>query len=390
MEMAAREMIEQRESDWLAPYAMHAADSRGREHRSERDPWRSEFQRDRDRIVHSRAFRRLAHKTQVFISEAGDLFRSRLTHTMEVVQLARTAARRLRLNEDLTECISLVHDLGHPPFGHRGEDMLAELMADYGGFEHNKQTLRIIEDLEIRYPEFPGINLTYEVRESVVKHSAHGKVDLIPVRYRPDEGALLEAQLADQVDAVTYDCHDIDDGLRSGVITLDQLNEVELWRGAWGQAQDESPHGTSNKLLVDRAVRILLDALLGDLVEHSQRQIDAARLLDTNALRLQAEHLIGLSPSMQRAKSDLEAWLFSNLYRDWRVNRTFHVARRQLTDLFGFFVDHSDSLPAEHQARIPRVGLHRAVADYLAGMTDRYAMDEHRKLFGDLLRKSFR
>ncbi|TVR44293.1 MAG: deoxyguanosinetriphosphate triphosphohydrolase [Planctomycetota bacterium] len=381
MQQADRGVVEEREERELAPWAMRSALSRGRDHAAPADRWRSAFQRDRDRIVHARAFRRLAYKTQVFINSQGDLFRSRLTHTMEVAQLARSAAQRLRLNGDLVECISLVHDLGHPPFGHRGEDMLAELMADYGGFEHNLQALRIVEELEHRYPEFPGLNLTYEVRESIVKHSAHGEASKVPQRFHPKEAALLEACLVDEVDSITYDCHDIDDGLRAGIISLQGLSEVPLWSGALAQASEESPSGTAEKLLIDRAIRILIDAFIGDLVDNSQRAIGHAGLSNMTDLRAhQTANLITLSGSMATAKAQLEGWLFDHCYRHWRVNRTFHTARATLRDLFTFYVSHPDALPDEHQERIDGSGLHRTVADYLAGMTDRFAIDEYRRI----------
>jgi dGTPase len=364
----------------LAPYAMRAALTRGRDHRSELDPWRTEFQRDHDRIVHSRAFRRLQYKTQVFANDEGDHFRTRLTHTLEVVQIARSAGRRLGLNLDLIECIGLVHDVGHPPFGHRGEAMLAELMADHGGFEHNRQTLRLVEELETRYPEFPGLNLTYEVREGIVKHGAVHDPARIPHRFRPDEGALLEAQLVDEVDSVAYDCHDLDDGLRAGYIALDALAEVPLWQAAWREAVDASPRQAPQKLLIDRAVRILLDAMVGDLVESSRAAIAVQGLDSLAAVRAARTQAIAPSPSMRDAKHTLEAWLFAHLYRNWQVNRVFHQARRMLAELFAFFVAHPDSLPPEHAGRANGPGLHRTVADYIAGMTDRFAVEEHRRL----------
>lgn len=375
-----RSDIEAREDATLAPYAMRAAQSRGRQYTSIADNYRSEFQRDRDRIVHSRAFRRLQYKTQVFTNDEGDHFRTRLTHTIEVAQVARVAARRLRLNEDLVECVALVHDVGHPPFGHRGEDLLAELMKDHGGFEHNRQGLRLVEELEIRYPEFPGLNLTYEVRESIIKHSAHYDRAKVPRRFAPDENPLLEAQLVDEIDSIVYDCHDIDDGLRGGYVSVEQLREVPLWTGAWSEAVAASPRGTSDKLIVDRALRLLLDSLVGDLVEHTESQIRARGIDSFAALRACPHQLVGISPSLKNAKESLEAWLFANLYRDYRVNRVFHKARRVLSELFTFFTTHPDSMPPEHAARTEGAGLYRAVADYIAGMTDRFAMDEHQKL----------
>ena len=365
----------------LAGYAMQGADTRGREHPHDPDPARDEFTRDRDRVVHCRAFRRLQHKTQVFTSDQGDHFRNRLTHTIEVAQLARSAGRRLRLNEDLVECIALVHDVGHPPFGHQGETMLDELLQGRGGFEHNLQGLRIVEQLEIRYPEFPGLNLTYELRESIVKHSAHYDRAKVPARFAPDQAPLLEAQLVDEMDSITYDCHDVDDGLRAGLITLDGLREVPLFAGAWAEACDASPRGTATRLLIDRAIRRMLDSLVSNLVEFSALGIAQRRLTSVAAVRSCPEQVVSLAPSMVEAKEILEAWLFRNLYRHHLVNRTFHRAKRILRQLWEFYISHPDALPPEFAQRIDHDGLERLVADYIAGMTDRFAEDEHRRLF---------
>jgi dGTPase len=357
------------------------AASRGREHAHLPDPQRGEFARDRDRIVHSRAFRRLQHKTQVFTWDEGDHFRNRLTHTIEVAQVARSAGRRLGLNEDLIECVALVHDVGHPPFGHQGEVLLAELMQAHGGFEHNRQTLRIVEELERRYPEFLGLNLSYEVRESIVKHSAHHDRTRIPERFHPAESPLLEAQLVDEIDSIVYDCHDIDDGLRGGYISLAGLREVPLWAGAWAEAVEASPRGTPENLLVDRAVRRLLDSFVGNLVETTRAALAAHRVVDVAGVRACPEQLVSVSTTMKDAKERLEAWLFANLYRHYLVNRTFQRAKRILADLFTFYVDHPDCMPPSHEARRER-SLQRTVADYIAGMTDRYAIDEHARLVG--------
>ncbi len=372
--------LEAGEAASLAPYAMTAAASRGRDHAHQDDPWRTAFQRDHDRIIHSRAFRRLQYKTQVFPNDEGDLFRTRLTHTLEVVQLARSAGRRLGLNPDLIECVGLVHDLGHPPFGHRGEAMLAELMADHGGFEHNRQALRTVEELEVRYPDFPGLNLTYEVRESIVKHGSDRDPARIPQRFHASDAALLEAQLVDEVDSITYDCHDLDDGLRAGYIDPDAVQEVPLWQAAWREAAEASPRATAPKLIADRALRILLDAMLGDLIDTSRSLLAAKGITTLGDVRAAREPLIQPSPSMREAKQVLERWLFANLYRHWQVNRKFHLAQRIVADLFAFFTAHPDSLPPEHAQRAAGAGLHRAVADYIAGMTDRFAGDEHRRL----------
>jgi dGTPase len=364
----------------MQPYGLPSAATRGREHPTEPDPGRNEIQRDRDRIVHSRAFRRLQYKTQVFTNDEGDHFRTRLTHTIEVAGLARAAARRLGLNEDLVECVALVHDIGHPPFGHRGEDLLDGLMKDHGGFEHNAQGLRIVERLEQRYPEHPGLNLTYEVRESIVKHSARFDPGRVPTRFHPEEQPLLEAQLVDQIDAVAYDCHDIDDGIRAGLIGREGLMEVPLWAGAWAEAVEASPRGTAEKLLIDRALRRLMAALVNDLVATTQGRIAAAGVDAVAAVRRQPDQLVEFGRSTREAKEELEAWLFRHLYRHWRVNQTFHAARKVLADLFAFFTTNPDTIPTDFAARIDGDGLHRVVADYLAGMTDRFALDEHRRL----------
>jgi dGTPase len=372
-----REDVEAREAAVLAPYAMRAGLSRGRQHRPVADPFRTDFQRDRDRIVHSRAFRRLAYKTQVFLNDEGDLFRTRLTHTIEVSQVARTTARRLALNEDLVECVALVHDLGHPPFGHRGEAMLASLMAGHGGFEHNHQGLRVVEELEVRYPEHPGLDLSYEVREGIVKHGSHYDPARIPERFHPDERPLVEHQLVDAVDSVVYDCHDIDDGLRAGILAIEQLAEVPLWAGAWHEAVEASPRAAPRKLIVDRALRQLMDAMIGDLDEASARRLAAVPSLA--AVRAAAAPLVAQSPSMAERKAELEGFLFRNLYRHHRINAALHRAQRILAELFAFYTAHPDALPPEHAERAGSQ-LHLAVADYLAGMTDRFALDEHRRL----------
>ena len=321
------------------------------------------------------------YKTQVFTNDEGDHFRTRLTHTIEVAGLARVAARRLRLNEDLVECIALVHDVGHPPFGHRGEDLLATVMKEHGGFEHNRQGLRLVEELEVRYPEYPGLNLTYEVREAIIKHGSPYAPAKVPARFRPREAPLLEARLVDEIDSIIYDCHDIDDGLRGGYLTLDQLGEVALWQGAWREAVEASPRETPRKLLADRSLRILMDSLLGSLVEHAEEQIRELGIANVEAVRATPAPLLAVAQSMRQAKESLEAWLMANLYRHHQVNRVFHTARMVLGDLFRFFTAHPDSLPPEHAQRADGAGLHRAVADYIAGMTDRFALDEHRRLF---------
>ncbi len=378
--MIDRAAVESREQAWLAPVAMPSSASRGRAHDTKPDAFRTGFQRDRDRIVHSRAFRRLSGKTQVFIDGEGDHFRNRLTHTVEVAQVARTVARRLGLNEDLVECVALVHDLGHPPFGHRGEDMLASLMQPHGGFEHNRQGLRVVEELEVRYPEHLGLDLTYEVRESIVKHGSKYAPEQVEERFAPHQRPLLEAQLTDAIDSVTYDCHDIDDGLRGGYITLEQLATIPLWDAVWREAVEASPRAAPSKLILDRALRNLMDAMTDDACAATIARLAEDGVTDLAGVRAAGRPLVVHSPSFLAGKRELERFLFENLYRHHMVNAAFHRARRVLAELFAFWNAHPDALPPEHAARSDSVGLPRAVADYLAGMTDRFALDEYARL----------
>jgi len=375
-----RATIEAREDAWLSPMAMRSAASRGRAHDTKPDAHRTGFQRDRDRIVHARAFRRLQGKTQVFIDGEGDHFRTRLTHTVEVAQVARSVARRLGFNEDLVECIALVHDLGHPPFGHRGEDMLAQLMEPYGGFEHNHQGLRVVEELEVRYPEHLGLDLTYEVRESIVKHGSKYDPAKVEERFAPHQRPLLEAQLTDSIDSVVYDCHDIDDGLRGGYIRLEQLAPIPLWDAVWREAVEASPRAAPEKLILDRALRNLMDAMIDDACAATAVRLTEDGVADLAGVRAAKRPLVVHSPSLLAGKRELERFLFEHLYRHHVVNAAFHRARRVLAELFAFWTAHSDALPPEHAARSAAVGLHRAVADYLAGMTDRFALDEYSRL----------
>ena len=378
--MIDRAAVESREDALLARVATRSSASRGRAHDTKPDAFRTGFQRDRDRIVHARAFRRLSGKTQVFIDGEGDHFRNRLTHTVKVAQVSRTVARRLGLNEDLVECVALVHDLGHPPFGHRGEDMLASLMEPHGGFEHNRQGLRVVEELEVRYPEHPGLDLTYEVRESIVKHGSKYAPDRTEGRFHPEERPLLEAQLTDALDSVVYDCHDIDDGIRGGYISLDQLAPVPLWDAVWREAVEASPRSAPQKLILDRALRNLMDAMIDDCCAATLARLAEDGVRDLAGVRAATRPLIVHSPSFHAGKCELQQFLFDNLYRHHLVNAAFHRARRVLAELFAFYTAHPDALPPEHAARVPRAGLHRTVADYLAGMTDRFALDEYGRL----------
>jgi len=365
----------------LAPYAVCASNSRGRKVAEDSPSGRSEFQRDRDRIIHSSAFRRLEYKTQVFVNHEGDLFRTRLTHSIEVAQIARSIARRLKLNEDLVEAISLAHDLGHTPFGHAGQDALNLCMKQHGGFEHNLQSLRVVELLEERYAAFDGLNLCFETREGILKHCSleHaaqlgeiGQRFLIP--HRPS----LEAQIANLADEIAYNNHDVDDGLRSGLITLEQLSSVQLFAQHLAEVRETYPQ-LSERRVVHETVRRMINTLITDLVEQSEQNIAAQNLTDIASVR-NAPTLIAFSPEIRRLSKELKAFLHTHLYRHYRVMRMSAKAQRIIDNLFQAFMNDRRLLPPQF-ASITTDNHARSVADYIAGMTDRYAIREHRRLF---------
>jgi dGTPase len=365
----------------LAPYAARPEHSRGRRHREPPPHGRSEYQRDRDRIIHSAAFRRLEYKTQVFINHEGDLFRTRLTHSLEVAQIARSVARSLRLDEDLTEAIALAHDLGHTPFGHTGQDALNACMRPYGGFEHNLQSLRVVDVLEQRYAAFDGLNLTFEAREGILKHCAPrnaralGEVgERFIKRRRPS----LEAQLANLADEIAYNNHDVDDGLRSGLLHMDQLSGVRIVARHLRAVLREHPKVTGRRL-VHETVRRMISTLVTDLVKSSAEAIRRAAPASIKEVRLAAP-LITFSPRIREESLELKRFLRDNLYRHYRVVRMSAKARRIVADLFAAMLADPRLLPPEFQARA-REDAPRAIADYVAGMTDRYAILEHRRLF---------
>ena len=365
----------------LAPYAAHAGQSRGRLHQEADAISRSQFQRDRDRIIHSAAFRRLEYKTQVFVNHEGDLFRTRLTHSLEVAQIGRAVACNLRLNEDLVEAIALAHDLGHTPFGHAGQDALHECMKPYGGFEHNLQSLRVVDVLEERYAAFDGLNLTFETREGILKHcSAKNARELGEVgkRFLTKQQPSLEAQIANLADEIAYSNHDIDDGLRSGLLKLPQLEQVPIFLRHAHAVRKEHP-GIAERRMIHETVRRMINTLVVDLTEESRRLIAAAAPADIDAVRA-APALTGFSPAMRVEATELKSFLHDELYRHYRVMRMSTKARRIVVDLFNAFVEEPRLLPADHQSRAA-LGVPRAVADYVAGMTDRYAIKEHRRLF---------
>lgn len=364
----------------LAPYAAGPR-SRGRRHPESSPRGRSEYQRDRDRIIHSTAFRRLEYKTQVFVNHEGDLFRTRLTHSLEVAQLGRSIARNLRLDEDLTEAIALAHDLGHTPFGHSGQDALNACMKPYGGFEHNLQSLRVVDLLEQRYAAFDGLNLTFETREGILKHcSVKNARELGDVgqRFINKQRPSLEAQIANLADEVAYNNHDVDDGLRSGLIELEQLSQVAIFKRHMNATLKAFP-GLSGRRLVNETVRRMIDTLVTDLIDSSAASIKRHKPQSADEVR-SAPPLIAFSERMRDEQRDLKRFLNEQLYRHYRVARMASKARRIVTELFQAFLAEPRLLPPEFQARAGEDKA-RAIADYIAGMTDRYAILEHRRLF---------
>ncbi|HHO68953.1 MAG TPA: deoxyguanosinetriphosphate triphosphohydrolase [Gammaproteobacteria bacterium] len=374
----------------LAPYAVSDAVSRGRQHDEPPPRLRSEFQRDRDRIIHSAAFRRLEYKTQVFVNHEGDLFRTRLTHSIEVAQIARSIARALHLNEDLTEAIALAHDLGHTPFGHAGQDALNACMKEYGGFEHNLQSLRVVEELEERYADFRGLNLTFETREGILKHcSAKKAAELgeLGERFLSGRQPSLEAQLTNLADEIAYNSHDVDDGLRAGLIDVDQLSEIDLFRAQYEEVRRLHPD-LAPRRTVHEVVRRLINCQVVDLVDTSLRNIAAARPADLEAVRACSRPLIGFSDDMRTRNLELKRFLRTQLYRHYRVHRMSAKAGRVIRDLFQAFFDDPGLMPDEARAHVEALrardgecGQARAVSDYVAGMTDRYAIREHGRVY---------
>jgi dGTPase len=371
----------------LAPYAVRSNTSRGRRFIEPSASPRTEFQRDRDRIIHSSAFRRLEYKTQVFVNHEGDLFRTRLTHSIEVAQIARSIARNLRLNEDLVEAISLAHDLGHTPFGHAGQEALNTCMRDYGGFEHNLQSLRVVDTLEQRYGAFDGLNLTFETREGILKHCSPvnaKKLGEIGLRFIEKKQPSLEAQLANLADEIAYNNHDIDDGLRSGLLTTTQLDEIDFYARHRHQVELAFP-GISGRRAINETIRRMINALIVDLTNTSQQRIQAAQLKSIDDIH-NAGTLISFSESMRADAAILKLFLRDNLYKHFQVNRMTSKARRIVSELFDAFMHEPEVLPPDYQhsaSENPReiATQARQVADYIAGMTDRYAIREHRRLF---------
>jgi dGTPase len=372
---------------YMVPYAVHSHSSRGRRFAEAAPGSRTEFQRDRDRIVHSTAFRRLEYKTQVFVNHEGDLFRTRLTHSMEVAQIARSIARNLRLNEDLAEAISLAHDLGHTPFGHAGQDALNVCMKDYGGFEHNLQSLRVVDSLEERYGAFDGLNLMFETREGILKHcslSNAKNLEEIGQRFIDKKQPSLEAQLANLADEIAYNNHDIDDGLRSGLLTTTQLGEIDFYARHRREVELVFP-GITGRRAINETIRRMINALVIDLIKTSQARIQQVELHTVEDVR-NAAALIAFSEAMACEEKWLKRFLRENLYQHYQVNRMTSKARRIIYEMFDAFMQEPRLLPPDYQVVMHDdaekiVVQARKVADYIAGMTDRYAMREHRRLF---------
>ncbi len=368
-----------REEQTLAPYAMHTQQSKGRKHAEPTHSYRSLYQRDRDRIVHSSAFRRLMHKTQVHVNQPGDYHRTRLTHTLEVAQISRTMARALGLNEDLTEAIALLHDLGHPPFGHAGETALDECMQGSGGYEHNRHGLRIVEILEYRYPDFPGLNLTWEVLEAQAMHSKRPEAPEV----KPYLGVgqpFLEAQLVDACDSLAYDCHDVDDALSVGLITPQDLAQVPFWALALERVHAEH-RSIQPEQVQPTVIRKLIDWQVVDMLEATRQNLQAEEIGSLDDVRRCARLIVASGAEVKKLKAGLELFLHERVYRHYQVMRMAHKGQRLLTAMFAEFCARPRLLPARYQQRAAETDLKQTVCDYLAGMTDRYAQDEYLRLF---------
>jgi dGTPase len=373
-----RELRERREAETLAPYALQSADSRGRDFPEEPPAYRTAFQRDRDRVLHTTPFRRLEYKTQVFVIHEGDYYRTRLTHTLEVAQIGRSLALALGANQDLVEAICLAHDLGHPPFGHAGEGTLNVLMEGHGGFDHNKQSLRIVEKLEARYPEFQGLNLTWEVREGMVKHETEYDVS-DATRFDPDKRGSLEAQLANPADEIAYTAHDLDDGLRSGLLQPEALNGIAWWERLKESLDWDGTH--YDDMIRYRLVRRLIGLLVRDQVEASAERLERAGVQSPDDVRNRPENLVGHSDEVRERTRELKHFLYENLYRHPHVMRMQTKAERVITALSNAYLEEPLQLPREEQAKLEERSLERVVCDYVAGMTDRFALQEYAKMF---------
>ncbi|MBI5562311.1 MAG: deoxyguanosinetriphosphate triphosphohydrolase [Deltaproteobacteria bacterium] len=380
--MVKKRSFQELEYARLAPYAVKSGETRGRRHPEPEHPFRTPFQRDRDRVIHCNAFRRLEYKTQVFVFHEGDHYRTRLTHTIEVAQITRTIARALGLNEDLSEAIALAHDLGHPPFGHSGEEALNKLLSEHGGFEHNAHGLRIVEELETRYPAFKGLNLTWEVREGIVKHKSEHDRPVGNDEYESAKCACLEAQIADVADEIAYNNHDIDDGLSSEMIGPDDLRDVAIWQDNIEAVEREFPGAGWKTLKCSTIIRII-NAQVTDLVETVSKTIEEEGIDSLEDVRSRKKNVARFSKEMEEKNKRLKKFLYTNLYRHHRVIRMADKADRILKELWKAYARAPRLLPPKVFALIDegKLPAHRVICDYIAGMTDRFALDEYKKLF---------
>ncbi len=378
-----RNFLQELEKKTLAPYAALSAASRGRRFKEKPHSYRTEFQRDRERIIHSRAFRRLEYKTQVFINHEGDHYRTRLTHTIEVAQIARGIARALRLNEDLAESIALAHDLGHTPFGHAGERELDQLLKDHGGFEHNRQSLRVVDELEKRYPDFNGINLTWETREGIIKHSsAHDHPEAS--EFSPGTQPSLEAQTIDLADEIAYNNHDLDDGLSSGILAPGDVKKLAIW--SMGETRYNREAKGDLKIRRQGIIRSIIDLLVSDLIENTLRRIEKFSIKSLTDVGRAPEKIVTFSSDIEAATGELKDFLMENLYQHYRVARMTIKASMVIRDLFQIYTGHPDTLPEDYQKKYPKDGVVLTATDYIAGMTDRFALEEHQKLTDPMIR----
>jgi dGTPase len=372
-----RQQQEAREQEFLAPYALMSGKSKGRRYVEDEDKYRTVYQKDRDRILYTTAFRRLEYKTQVMVNYEGDYYRTRLTHSLEVAQIGRSLATALGANVDLVETVCLSHDLGHTPFGHAGEDILNELMQDHGGFDHNRQTFRIVTELEERYPGFAGLNLTYEVLEGIVKHES--RYDRASSEgFDPSTRGSLEAQIANISDELAYNAHDLDDGLRAGLLTHEQLVDLEIWKMVKESVQWD---GTRfDDMVRHQMIRRLFGLEISDVIAATNKRLEETGVQSSTEIQALSANVICNTPTFERMNNELKNFLYANLYHHYRVVRMAERAHRYLHDLFASYIKQPMQLPPEVQKRIESRGLHRAVADYIAGMTDRYALLEWQRL----------
>jgi len=371
----------------LADYAARPETSRGRHYSEEKPIYRDDFQRDRDRIIHSAAFRRLEYKTQVFVNHEGDMFRTRLTHSIEVAQIGRSVARALHVNEDLTEAICLAHDLGHTPFGHAGQDELNHCMKESGGFEHNLQSLRVVDVLEEKYADFPGLNLTFETREGILKHCSRKnaeKLGDVGERFLNNRQPSLEARISNIADEIAYNNHDVDDGLRAGLLTVEQLLECGLFRDAYEIVVKKYP-ALQERQVIHEVVRRMINRLVCDLIRVSERNINSLAPATIEDIRNSSDTLVSLGEEIVESNRELKSFLRKNLYQHFHVHRMTHKARRIIRSLFDAFASDTRLLPHDVQSRMEateeKAGKNRFIADYIAGMTDRYAISEYGKVF---------